>query len=82
MQKFNTVSMESIMLNTTFIPEDQNVTIRELLQSENVWVTIDGTTIPVVMKSNSVSFKTHNNDKLVQYSFNFEYANRLDNTIR
>lgn len=81
-QKYNVVSKESIDLNTALIPESQNRVIRELMQSEYVWVTVDGNTFPVIMVDNSIPFKTHNNDKLVQYAFTFEYAHRLDNTIR
>ena len=81
-QKYNVVSKESIEMNTSLLTEEQNTIIRELLQSEYVWVTIDGETIPVILKTSSVSYKTHNNDKLIQYEFTFDYANRLDNTIR
>ena len=81
-QRFNVVSKEMITLNSAIFPETQNTVIRELLQSENVWVTVDDTTFPVVLMSNNVDYLTHNNDKLVQYTFDFEYAHRLDNTIR
>lgn len=81
-QKFNVVSQESIILNTDFIGLSQNRVIREMMQSEYVWVTIEGTTFPVILKDRRVRYKTHVNDQLIQYTFTFEYANRLDNTIR
>lgn len=89
-QKYNVVSHENIVLNTDFIGLDQNRVIRELIQSEYVWVTIqedltDATsvrTFPVIMMDKSVNYKTHVNDQLIQYTFKFKYAHRLDNTIR
>ena len=79
---FNVVGRQAMLCNTDNIPETQNQLIKELRMSEFVWLTYDGQTHPVLLKSLSDPFKTHVNDKLVQYSMEFEYSNRFDNTVR
>ena len=50
--------------------------------SEQVWLVIDGVTRPVYPTSSSVDFKTSINDKLVNYTIEFEQANDLISTMR
>ena len=70
---------ESLKLFTGFIPEQYNDVIEELLLSEVVWIELpDGEnkniTLPVMVKTPSQTFKTHLNDKLIDYEINFEFA--------
>ena len=43
---------------------------------------IDGVTRPVSIVSSDVQFTTSNNDKVVQYSVEFEQANDLISSMR
>ncbi len=80
-RKFNIVSTKSVTLNTGNIPESVNVALEEMQNSEQVWMQNNSGTFPVNVKGEMFKYKTHTNDKLVQYSFTFEFANRIDNTI-
>lgn len=80
--KFNVISKNAITCDTAFLPESYNSYVEELFHSEYVWVNFNGETHAVILRDKQVSYKTHVNDKLVQYRFVFEYSNRIDNTIR
>ena len=80
MQRFNVQAKESIQVNTDFIVEDLNEPIKQMLVSENVWIDNGTDILPVIIKDTSFKEKTHVNDKLIQYSFNLEYAfNHIQN---
>lgn len=72
----------SYTLNTSYVSEVYTEYVRELMASEQVWLVIDGVTRPVRPTSSSVSFKTSLNDKLVDYTIDFEQANDLISTMR
>lgn len=74
MQRFNVQAKESIKVNTDFIVEELNEPIKQMLVSENVWVDNGVDVLPVIIKDTSFTEKTHVNDKLIQYTFNLEYA--------
>jgi len=65
---------ESLSLNTGFLNEDYNSVIEQLLSSEKVWITKDGSVYPIVPVTNSLQYKTSVNDKLISYSLDFNYA--------
>ena len=48
--------------------------MRELLQSEKVWIEIDSVVKPVNLSTRNLTFKTSVNDKLVDYKIDIEYA--------
>lgn len=73
-QRFRVQAKESVNVNTDFYVEEMNEPIKQMLLSENVWLEIDGEIIPALVKDTTFKQKTHVNDKLIQYSFNFEYA--------
>jgi hypothetical protein len=80
MQRFNVQAKESIQVNTDFIVEDLNEPIKQMLVSENIWLDNGTDILPVIIKDTSFKEKTHVNDKLIQYSFNLEYAfNHIQN---
>ena len=53
-----------------------------LFQSENVWIRENNQTLPIKIKDSSFTYKTHLNDKLVNYTVQFEYAFDGINNIR
>lgn len=75
-------SKRKITLNTGFVKEEYNETIRELMQSEDAWIIENGKSYPVNITDSSFDYKTHLNDKLVNYTVQFEYAYDGINTVR
>ena len=91
----NVESSKTITLNTGyiggigrqtgggFIPNNSsNAAIQELMQSEQVWMQLDGVTTPMNVEESSLTFKTSLNDKLVDYTMDFSYAYDTINNIR
>jgi hypothetical protein len=81
-ERYNTNATKSISLNTGFINEDSNSTIEELFLSENVYIRQDSQTIPIIPKSKSLTLKTSVNDKLSNYTIEFDYAFNKINNVR
>ena len=79
---FNKNAKESVSLNTGYISEQYNSVIKELLLSELVWAEKDGNILPVNLKSESLTFKTRLNDKLINYTLDIEYAFDKINNIK
>lgn len=82
---FNKNGNEKITMNTGFISEDYNEVIRQLLLSEQVWMTKltdEELVIPLNVVSNSLTYKTNVNDKLIDYTLEFSYAYDKINNIR
>lgn len=83
--QYNKLGKESITLNTNYISEDYNEVIKQLMMSEQVWVTKLTDTeevLAVIPKTQNVTYKTSLNDRLVQYTVDFEYAFDKINTVR
>ena len=71
---FNVQSKRKITINTGYVDDSYNELMQELMQSEKVWIEQDSVTYPVVVTTNSLTFKTGVNDKLVDYSLDLDYA--------
>lgn len=80
--RYNVNGVTNIKLNTGFIIEDMNTTIEELFLSENVWIRYENKTLPILPKSQSLDFKTSLNDKLINYTVDFEFAFDKINNVR
>jgi hypothetical protein len=90
--QYNKLGKESITLNTNYISEQYNEVIKQLMMSEQVWLTrLDNpapdsnnleTVLAVIPKTQSVTYKTSLNDRLVQYTVDFDYAFDKINTVR
>ena len=79
------VGTESITMNTGYIDEEYNEVFRELMLSEQVWMTRLTDTeeiLPLRPRTQSLQFKTRTNDKLVNYTVEFDFAFDKINTIR
>jgi len=79
------VGKESITMNTGYIDEEYNELFRQLMLSEQVWMTRLTDTeevFPLRPKTQSLQFKTRTNDKLVNYTVEFDFAFDKINTIR
>lgn len=82
--QYNKLGKESITLNTGFLSEEYNEVIKQLMLSEQVWIIASnsGDVYPVIPKTQSVTYKTSINDRLVQYTIDFDYAFDKINTVR
>ena len=80
--RYNVNGKTKLALNTGFVKEDMNQTIEELFLSENVWIRYENKTLPVLPGSKSLQFKTVLNDKLINYTIDFDFAFDKINNIR
>jgi hypothetical protein len=81
----NLVGKESVTLNTDYIDESCNEHIKQLMLSEQIWMTRltdEEKIVPLKLKSNSLELKKRVNDRLVQYTMQFDVAADKINTIR
>ena len=79
----NANGTESITLNSGFVDERTNVYFEELMVSEYMWLTDDQNVIyPVCITDSNFTRKTGLNDKLINYTMNFEKAFDFVNNIR
>jgi len=72
---------EKITVNTDFINENYNILFIELMLSEFIYLEQNGIILPVNLLKKSFEKKTKLNNKLIQYSMEFEYSFKLMNTI-
>jgi len=80
--RYNVNAKTKLQLNTGFINEDSNSAIEELFLSKNVWIRYESKTLPVVPTSKDLTFKTSLNDKLINYTIDFEFAFNKINNVR
>tara|TARA_R100000734_G_scaffold14928_1_gene11046 strand:- start:2430 stop:3566 length:1137 start_codon:yes stop_codon:yes gene_type:complete len=79
----NANGTESIQLNSGFVDERMNSYFEELMVSEYIWLTDDQNVVyPVTLKDSNFTYKTGLNDRLINYTMNFEKAFNLVNNIR
>ena len=81
-QRYNINSKTSLSMNTGFVKEDMNQTIEELFFSENIWIRYEGKTLPIIPSTKSLQYKTVLNDKLINYTVDFEFAFDKINNVR
>ena len=85
MRTLNLIGNESITLNTDYIDESCNEHIKQLMLSEQIWMTRltdEEKVVPLKLKSNSLQLKKRVNDKLIQYTMEFDVAADKINNIR
>ena len=79
---YNKQAKEILQLNTGYVDQGQFETIKQLMLSEQVWAKIQSTVYPVNVITSSLTKKTKVNDKLVNYSLDFEFAYDVVNSVR
>jgi hypothetical protein len=77
-QIINKQASAKLKLSTGFYPEEFNEVFKQLQYSINYWIDDE----PAILTGSNFAFKTSVNDKLINYSFDFEYANPDINDIR
>lgn len=83
---FNTQAKQTHTFSSGYYPEFANQQFEELLLSEFIWWSTvkkgGGIIIPLKVKTTSVAFKTSVNDRLIEYTIEFEEAFDYINNIR
>tara|TARA_R110002020_G_scaffold22369_2_gene75301 strand:+ start:506 stop:1504 length:999 start_codon:yes stop_codon:yes gene_type:complete len=85
---FNTTAKQTFTLSSGYYPQGANNFFEELLLSEYVWyerpnkATGTDEVIPVKVNKSSIQFKTSVNDRLIEYTIEFEEAFDYINNIR
>lgn len=78
----NFKTIKSIRLNTGFIDESHNEVIQELSLSQRVWIHENNTIYPVKPKTKQLNYKTSLNDKLIDFTVDFDYAFNEVNLVK
>lgn len=73
---------EKLTLNTGFYPEVYNEVFKQMQLSEDCWIEIENKTLPINVASSSLNYKTHLNDKLINYTIEIDFAFDTINNIR
>ena len=85
-REFNVVGKESITLSSGFLSEEYNEVFKQLLLSEKVWLTnltdTEEQVLPINVKTSNITYKTSLNDRLVEYTFDFDNSFDTINNIR
>ena len=86
---FNTQAKQTHTLSSGYYPESANLFFEQLLLSEYVWYTRpedmqpnQDQQIPVTVKTSSIAYKTSLNEKLIEYTMEFEDAFDYINNVR
>ena len=80
---FNIVANESISLSSGFVNESFNEVFKQMMLSEKVWITnTTNQVLPINIKTSNITYKTTTNDKLVEYTIEFENSYNVLNDIR
>lgn len=86
---FNTQAKQSNTLSSGYYPEAANAYFEQLLLSEFVWLTRPVVeqpnieeTVPVIVKTSNMTYKTSLNDRLIEYNIDFEDSFDYINNVR
>lgn len=80
-KNFNVNGRENMVLNTGFLPESYAENMKQLLLSESAFIYKDGIKRPITITTSGLEFKSHVNDKLINYTLEIEFANDVINNV-
>ena len=85
-REFNVVGRESVTLSSGFLSEEYNEVFKQMMLSEKVWITniikTGEQVLPINVKTSNITYKTSLNDRLVEYTFDFDNSFDTINNIR
>jgi len=85
-REFNITANSMVKLSSGYLNESSNEKFKQLLLSEKIWITRtfknDELVLPINIKTSSISYKTSLNDKLVDYTIEFNDSYNAINNIR
>ena len=73
-QSYNVNSRNTLILNTGFVDQDYDETIKDILMSEYVAVLDGSNWVSVVPERGSIEYQKHINQKLINYTMTFTYG--------
>jgi hypothetical protein len=73
-QSYNVNSRNTLTLNTGFVDQDYDETIKDILMSEYVAVLDGSNWVSVVPERGNVEYQKHVNQKLINYTLSFTYG--------
>ena len=83
---FNITANESISLSSGFLSEEYNEVFKQMMLSEKVWITNITETgeqvLPINVTTSNITYKTSLNDRLVEYTIEFDNSFNVINNIR
>ena len=80
---FNIVANEAVSLSSGFVNESYNEVFKQMMLSEKVWITnTTNQVLPINIKTSNIAYKTSTNDKLVEYTIEFDNSYNVLNDIR
>ncbi len=80
---FNIVANELVSLSSGFVNESYNEVFKQMMLSEKVWITNENNQVyPINIKTSDITYKTSLNDKLVEYTIEFDNSYNVLNDIR
>jgi hypothetical protein len=79
--KFNVQGKSKLKVNSGFIEESMNETVRQLLLSERVWMYSNEIFTPLNVAGKSLEYKSRQKDRLINYEIDFDYAFNEINSI-
>ena len=83
---FNIKGSESFTFSSGYLNEQYNEVFKQMMLSEKVWITNMTDTgeqvLPINVKTSNITYKTSLNDKLVEYTIEFENSYNVLNDIR
>jgi len=84
-QSFQVNGSDRITMNTGYLNDDHNAVMEELMLSEQVWMTKltdEELVLPISPRTKSITYKTSLNDRLANYTVEFDMAFDKINNIR
>ena len=86
---FNKSANQKIILSSGYYPEGANPFFEELMLSKQIWLTqpdpynpATEQVVPVIINTSSFTYKTSLNDKLIEYTMEFDMAFDYINNVR
>lgn len=86
---FNKSANQKIILNSGYYPEGANPFFEDLMLSKQIWLTQPdpynlsaNQVVPVIINTSSFTYKTSLNDKLIDYTMEFDMAFDYINNVR
>ena len=80
---FNIQANETIKLSSGYLNEEYNEVFKQMMLSEKVWLTDENDNVlPINIKTSSINYKTSLNDKLVEYTIDFDRSYNVINNVR
>ena len=82
---FDAQGQEMLDCRSGYVDECMNDAYKQLFLSEKVWISYSSDlndVIPVTLQGKSFAFKTHLNQKLIEYQLKFKIAHDLINLVR